>query len=112
MSVVGMLTGIGLLLLGVPLAPVLGVLAALLDFVPNVGPIIAAVPGILLAFSQGSTLGLAAIGLYSVVQILEGYVLYPLIQARAVELPPALTILTLALRSEERRVGKECRSRW
>lgn len=97
MSVVGMLTGIGLLLLGVPLAPVLGVLAALLDFVPNVGPIIAAVPGILLAFSQGSTLGLAAIGLYSVVQILEGYVLYPLIQARAVELPPALTILTLAL---------------
>ncbi len=97
MTVVGVLTGLGLLLLGVPLAPVLGLLAGLLDFVPTVGPIIAAVPGVLLAFSQGSTTGLLAIGLYVLVQILEGYVLYPLIQERAVKLPPALTILSLAV---------------
>lgn len=97
MTVVGVLTTVGLLLLGVPGAPILGLLAGILDFVPNVGPIIAAVPGVLLAFSQGSTTGLLAIGVYVVVQILEGYILYPLIQERAVELPPALTILMLVL---------------
>lgn len=97
MTVVGSLTGLGLTLLGVPLAPVLGLLAGLLDFVPSVGPLVAAVPGVLLAFTQGATTGLLAAGLYGVVQILEGYVLYPLIQERAVKLPPVLTILALAL---------------
>ena len=97
MTVVGLLTGLGLMVLGVPLAPVLGLLAGLLDFVPTVGPIIAAVPGVLLAFSAGSTTGFLALGLYVVVQILEGYVLYPLVLERAVKLPPALTILALAL---------------
>jgi predicted PurR-regulated permease PerM len=97
MVVVGVVTAVGLLLLGVPFAPLLGLLSGLLEFVPTVGPIIAAVPGLLLAFGEGTTTGLLALGLYVVVQTLEGYLLYPMIQERVVKLPPALTILALAM---------------
>ncbi len=53
MAVVGVLTWLGLWLVGVPLAPILGLIAALLAFVPNIGPIIAAVPAVLLGLSDG-----------------------------------------------------------
>jgi predicted PurR-regulated permease PerM len=92
MSVVGVLTWLGLWLVGVPLAPVLGLIAALLAFIPNIGPILAAVPGVLLAFSEGTTTALLALGVYVAVQSLESYVITPLIQQEQVSLPPALII--------------------
>ena len=92
MTVVGVLTGFGLWLVGVPLAPVLGLIAALLAFIPNIGPIIAATPGVLLAFSQGTTTVLLVIGVYVGVQTLESYLITPLIQQEQVSLPPALVI--------------------
>lgn len=97
MAVVGTLTTLGLWLLGVPLAPALGLIAALCEFVPNIGPVVAAVPGILLALSQSPTLALAVAALYVAIQTFESYVLYPLVQQRAVALPPALTILAIVL---------------
>lgn len=92
MVLVGILTGVGLALLGVPLAFTFGLLAALLDFIPNFGPIIAAVPAILLATVESPQLGLYTAALYIVVQALEAWVITPLVEREAVSLPPALTL--------------------
>ena len=95
MAVVGLLTGLGLWLIGVPAALTLGILAALLDFVPYIGPIIAAAPAILLAFLVGPETALWTAGLYLLVQQVEGNIVDPLVQQRAVYLPPALLIFSL-----------------
>ncbi len=92
MTVVGTLTGLGLWLIGVPLAPILGLIAALLAFIPNIGPIIAAVPAILLGLSDGPTTALLVVAVYTGVQALESYAITPLIQQERVSLPPALII--------------------
>ncbi len=93
MLVVGLVTGGSLALLGVSLPFILGIIAALLNFVPYVGAIGGAVPAILIAFSQGPRQALLVAALFVVVQTLEGNVLSPMIQRRAVNLPPAATIL-------------------
>ncbi|TCD05265.1 AI-2E family transporter [Erythrobacteraceae bacterium CFH 75059] len=95
MVIVGVLTGLGLWLLGVPGALVLGLLAGVLEFVPYAGPILAAIPGLLIASTQGWDTLLWTLGLYVVIQQLEGNVIMPLIQKWAVELPPALTLFSL-----------------
>jgi predicted PurR-regulated permease PerM len=92
MAVVGATTTLGLWLMGVPLALGLGAIAALLDFVPIIGPIIAAVPAVLVALGHGPTFAASVAGLYLAIQLLEGYVLTPLIEQRSVRLAPALTI--------------------
>lgn len=93
MVVIGTITGVGLWIIGVPLALLLGVLAALLNFIPTFGPLIAFIPAALLALAQGPTALLWVGGLWIVAQSLEGYVLTPLIQRKAVQLPPVLTIV-------------------
>jgi predicted PurR-regulated permease PerM len=92
MVAVGTLTGIGLWLLGVPFAFVLGLLAALLDFIPNIGPLIAAAPAVLVGFSESGTTALYVAVLYAGVQTLEGFLISPLLQQRLVSLPPALLL--------------------
>ena len=93
MIVVGVITWIGLLLLGVPLALGLAFLAFLLEFIPVVGPIVAAVPAILVGLSESPMLGLWVALLYVAIQQFEGYVLLPLLQRWAVHLPPALYLI-------------------
>jgi predicted PurR-regulated permease PerM len=93
MLIVGVATSVGLSLLGVPLALILGIIAGLLDFVPYLGPIMAGVPAVLIAFSISPDLALYTVLLFAGVQLVEGYVLQPLIESRAVDLPPALTIV-------------------
>jgi predicted PurR-regulated permease PerM len=97
MTSVGLLTGFGLWLVGVPNAAILGLVAGLLEFVPILGPLVAAVPGIVLALAQGPTTALYAALVYLVVQQLEGSLIMPLAQKWAVELPPALGLLTVVL---------------
>jgi predicted PurR-regulated permease PerM len=92
MTVVGMLTGLGLWLAGVPLAFALGLIAGLLAFIPNIGPIIAIAPALLLALPEGRTTLLIVLAVYLGVQALESYVITPLIQQEKVSLPPALVI--------------------
>ncbi|OYX27364.1 MAG: hypothetical protein B7Z10_00515 [Rhodobacterales bacterium 32-66-7] len=92
MAVVGVLTTIGLWLVGVPLAPLLGLIAGLLGFVPNIGPILSAVPAVLLASTQGGTAALLTVGVFLVVQALESYLITPKVQQDQVSLPPALLI--------------------
>ncbi len=94
MLVVGVLSGLGLWAIGVPLALVLGVVAGLCNFVPYIGAAMGAIPAIIIAFSVGSGAGLETCALYAVIQGFEGNVMAPLIQNRAVHLPPGLTILS------------------
>jgi predicted PurR-regulated permease PerM len=95
MLLVGTVTGVGLWLIGVPSWFALALLAALLEFVPYVGPIAAAVPAILIAASVDPQTALLTIILYIVVQQLEGYVFSPLLQQWAVDLPGALLLFSL-----------------
>lgn len=92
---VGVLTGVGLGIVGVPLALSLAVLAGLLEFVPVLGPVIAAVPGLLLAFSHGPTTAFYALLVYIVVQQIESNVITPLVQRWAVRLPPVIGLLAV-----------------
>ncbi len=94
MAIVGTLTGIGLALLGVPFALPLALFAGLSEFVPYVGPIVAAIPAVLVGFAEGPQLALWVAGLYVAIQSIESYVLTPLIQHRAVFLPPALLLFS------------------
>lgn len=93
MLFIGVLTWIGLSILGVPLALTLGLLAGLLSFIPNFGPILSAFPAILLAFIESPMLSLYTAGLYILVQLIESNIVTPLIEKETVELPPALTIM-------------------
>lgn len=92
MAVNGLLTAAGLWLLGIPLAATLGLMTGLLNFIPNFGPWIAAVPAILIAFLQSPMHALYTLLLYIVLQGLDGYVFTPLIDKESVDLPPAVTI--------------------
>lgn len=97
MAIVGTMSGVGLWLLGVKLALLLGLLAALFELIPNFGPFIAAVPAIMIAWTESSQLAVYVALLYLGVQLLESYIILPLVQRRAVELPPALVILAIVL---------------
>lgn len=94
MAAIGSFTYVGLLILGVPIPFVLALFAGLAGFLPYLGPIIGAVPMVLVAGGEGLDLALWVVGLYAVVQFLESYLLTPLIQSRAVSLPPAVVIFS------------------
>ena len=103
MLAVGVIVTIAMWLLGVPYALALGFIAGLLELIPNLGPILAAVPAVIVALFQGSTwldinhLLLAAIvGLaYFLIQQLEDNFLTPTIQGQAVEMPPLVIMLSV-----------------
>lgn len=95
MVCVGVLTGLGLWALGIPLALSLGILAGALDFVPYIGPIAAALPAFLMGLTQSPNLALYVALLYVVVQQIKGNVIVPLAQRWAVSLPPALGIISV-----------------
>lgn len=92
MTLVGVLTTVGLWWLGVPLALTFGLLAAALTFIPNLGPVISVVPPAILAAADDPTRALYVGGLYLAIQVVESYAVTPLIQRRTVAMPPALTI--------------------
>ena len=95
MLIVGSMTGLGLWLLGVPSALALGLLAGLLEFIPYLGPIISAIPALLLALTSGIDLALWTLALYTAVQQIEGNVIQPMVQRYAVHIPPALLLFSL-----------------
>jgi predicted PurR-regulated permease PerM len=97
MGVIGVGSGVGLWLLGVPLPVTLGTIAGLSNFVPNVGPLISAIPAALFALRQGpETVAYVAV-LYAVLQFVESYFLTPLIDQHQVSLPPGLILATQLL---------------
>lgn len=92
---VGVLTGTVMALLDVPFALGLGILAGLLEFIPVIGPVVAAVPGILLAFSVGPQMAVYVTLAYVGVQQVESNVITPLVQRWAVQLPPVLALIAI-----------------
>ena len=92
MVFVGVGTTVGLLIVGVPAAAAIGLVAGLAEFVPYSGAIVAGIPAIILGFSQGTDTGLWTIAVLIIVQQVQGNVVMPLLQNQMVELPPALTI--------------------
>jgi predicted PurR-regulated permease PerM len=95
MILVGVLTTLGLWLIGVPSALALGVIAALLEFVPFAGPVVASVPAIALGLSESATTGALVLALYLLIQQVEGNLITPIVHQRAVDLPPALTMFAI-----------------
>jgi predicted PurR-regulated permease PerM len=97
MFAVGVLTWGGLALLGMPLALVLAVIAFIFDFVPFVGPIVAAIPAVLLAVLEGPQMVLYVALIYLGVQQVESYLVVPIVQQRTVAVPPTLLLLSALL---------------
>jgi predicted PurR-regulated permease PerM len=97
MAFVGAATGIGLWLLGLPMALPLGIIAALLDFVPLIGPIAAGVVVVVFAFLAGPEQALYAALLCLAIQQVESYLLMPLVQRWAVSLPPVLGLVAVVV---------------
>ncbi|HEX6013239.1 MAG TPA: AI-2E family transporter [Geminicoccaceae bacterium] len=89
MSVIFLFTWLGLTLVGVGPAFVLGLQAGLLAFIPTLGPLVAGVPIMLAGFAGGLSGVIGALAVYTAVQTLESYLLTPMIQRRAIEVPPA-----------------------
>lgn len=92
---VGLATYLGFILIGLPYAIPLGVIAGFLELIPNIGPTIAAVPAALVGFTISPTLGLLSILVSIIVQQLENHVLVPNIMRRAIGLNPIITIVTV-----------------
>jgi predicted PurR-regulated permease PerM len=92
MAVEGFGTWILLSLGGVPMAALLGILTGLLAFLPNIGAIVSGALIILVGFSAGVDVGLYAVFVYFVVQMVDGYLIVPMVAKRAVDLAPALVL--------------------
>lgn len=93
MLAVFILTAIGLIVLDIPMWLTLALLAGLLNFVPNFGPLVAMIPATLVALSESPTMALAVAGLYVLIQLFESSVITPKAQHRLIKIPPALIIL-------------------
>ena len=92
MAFIGTWVFVGLWTLGVPLAGTLGIIAALLTFIPNLGPLLSFLPAALLAFAVSPTKGILTTLLFCLAHILEGSIVTPLVERQLVKLPPALTL--------------------
>lgn len=92
MLFVGIGTGFGLWLVGVPAAWAIGLVAGLAEFVPYLGIIVAGIPAVVLGFGQGTDTGLWTLGVLIAVQQIQGNLVMPLLQNKMVDLPPAVTI--------------------
>jgi len=92
MSMVGILVSIGLAIIGLPLAGTLGIIAGMMTFIPNVGPLISVIPAALIALAISPGTGALTLLVFAIVFSLEGYLVTPLLERNIVRLPPALTL--------------------
>jgi predicted PurR-regulated permease PerM len=95
MLIIGLASYLGLLLLGVPFAPALALIAGITEAIPLVGPLIGAVPAVIVAFTVSPVTGLLVAILYGVIQALENNVLVPKIMSSNVGLNPLVIIIAI-----------------
>jgi len=94
---VGLLVYIGLALLKVRFALLLGILAGIFELLPFIGPILSAIPGVILAFTISLPTGFIAAGIYTLVQQLENHILVPQIMKKSVGLNPIVVIIAVLI---------------
>ena len=92
MAVVGLLTWIGLLLLGIESAAALAFIAGLLSFIPNIGPVLSAMPALMVGLADSPMTMLYVGLLYTGIQTVESYAITPMIEQKVITMPPALVI--------------------
>ena len=97
MLMVLLLTSTGLLIIGVPMWLALGIIAGLLNFIPNFGPLIALIPAVLVGLMQSPTMAFWVAGLYISVQVLESNFITPMVQQRLISVPPAMILIAQLL---------------
>lgn len=97
MALVGVFNYIGLMILGIPFALPLAILAGLLEIVPYLGPVIAAVPAVIIGLSISPLMGLAVSALAFLIQQLENYLFVPKVMEKSVGVSPIITLLALAV---------------
>ncbi|HKR96615.1 MAG TPA: AI-2E family transporter, partial [Candidatus Angelobacter sp.] len=94
MIVLGLVSGLGLWILHVQLAWTLGLITGIAIFLPYAGTVLSGIPAVLMGLERSPHTALWVLVLYTILHLLEGYLLTPLVQRKAVRLPPVLTILT------------------
>lgn len=94
MFVITICSAIGLMLIGVPLPMVNAIIAGLLTFIPNIGPLLSVVPPVLMALSVHPWMALAVLALYFAIQQIEGLLLTPLVMKKQVALLPAIALFS------------------
>ena len=99
-AIIGVVVLIGLLILGVPYAVLLALVAAIGEAIPMVGPILSAIPAVLVGLTQSPTTGLLVLALFVVVQQLENHLIVPQVMERAVEIHPLAIMLALLAGSQ------------
>jgi predicted PurR-regulated permease PerM len=99
-AIIGMLQGVGMAIIGVPFAPLIGVLAFILEFIPMIGTIVTGFLAVVIALTQSWTLALVTLVYTILIDMLEGYVLSPRILAKAVEIRPVVTLLAMIAGSQ------------
>lgn len=92
MAIIGVSSAIGYSLIGLPLALALALIAFFLAFIPNVGPWIAGVPAVLVGLTEGPQMALYVVLVYGGIQLVESYLITPIIFQKTVDLPPALLL--------------------
>ena len=97
MLLIGILSYLGFIILGIPYALPLAMLAGIFEIVPYIGPILASIPAIILGFSISPFLGFATIGLSVLIQQLENYVFVPKIMEKSTGVSPIVTLISLAV---------------
>ncbi len=95
---IGVLVYLGLTILGVKYAFLLAIIAAVFELIPVFGPIMGAIPAVILGFVDGgATLGLMVIGFFFIIQQFENHLIYPLVVRKVTGVPPLLVILSLLI---------------
>ena len=97
MTIIGVLSTMALSLIGIPFALLLGIFSGLISFIPFVGPAISVIPPVLLALVGDPIDALWVVLAYAVIQMIESYLIYPLVMSRAVSIHPAVVMFALLI---------------
>ncbi|MFH1192728.1 MAG: AI-2E family transporter [Candidatus Jorgensenbacteria bacterium] len=93
--IMGTLVGVGMWALGVPYALVLGIVAALFELVPLVGPVITGLIAFIVAVSDSFSLGIYAVAFFMILQQIENHFLYPYVMGRSMQVHPVIVVFSL-----------------
>ena len=99
-AIMGVLQGVGMAIIGVPFALFIGVLAAVLEFIPIIGTIVVGFVAVVIALTQSWTMALVTLVYTIILDCVEGYVLPPRILGRAVQIRPVVTLLEMIAGSQ------------